>query len=160
MIEKNINDSWKQNRIESCRNGTNPTFITELKSGYVVIGDTQFLPGYCVLLYKHNIKTLNELEIEERQQFLLDMTLIGDAIKEIYKPYKINYEILGNLDEFVHAHIIPRYKWEGEKGKHSVRRYPKDKFKEEATQFMNLENKEKIINDLKIVLEELKNKYS
>ena len=88
------------------------------------------------------------------------MTLIGDAIKEIYKPYKINYEILGNLDEFVHAHIIPRYKWEGEKGKHSVRRYPKDKFKEEATQFMNLENKEKIINDLKIVLEELKNKYS
>ena len=160
MPEKNINNSWKQNRIESCKNGTNPTFITELKSGYVVIGDTQFLPGYCVLLYKDNIKTLNDLEIEERKQFLLDMTLVGDAIKEVYKPYKINYEILGNLDEFIHAHIIPRYKWEGENGKHSVRSYPKDKFKEESSQFINLENRENIIKNLKIAIEKLKTKYS
>ena len=152
-------DNWKQNRIESCRNGTNPTFIIELKSGYVVIGDTQFLPGYCVLLYKNNITSLNELDIEKRKQFLIDMTLVGDAIKEVYKPHKINYEILGNLDEFIHAHIMPRYKWEGENGKHSVRRYPKDKFKEESTQFMNLKNKEEIINNLKTALEKLKDKY-
>ncbi len=161
MVNRKIdkNNSWKQNRIESCKNGTNPTLITELKSGYVVIGDTQFLPGYCVLLYKDNITSLNNLNMDERKQFLIDMTLVGDAIKTVYKPYKINYEILGNLDEFVHAHIFPRYKWEGENVKHSIRRYAKDKFTEESNQFINLSNKEEIKYNLKVVLNELKNKY-
>ena len=152
-------DNWKHNRIVSCKNGTNPTLITELKSGYVVIGDTQFLPGYCVLLYKDNITSLNDLDINERKQFLIDMTLVGDAIKEVYNPYKINYEILGNLDEFVHAHIFPRYEWEGENVKHSVRRYSKDKFIEESNQFINLDNKEEIIYNLKEILNKLKSKY-
>lgn len=156
-IDKNNN--WKQNRIESCKDGTNPTLITELKSGYVVIGDTQFLPGYCVLLYKDNIRSLNDLDINERTQFLTDMTLVGDAIKTIYKPYKINYEILGNSDEFVHAHIFPRYEWEGEKVKHSVRRYSKDKFTEESNQFINLDNTEEIKYNLRSKLDELKRKY-
>ncbi len=158
-MEIDIKDNWKHNRIVSCKNGTNPTLITELKSGYVVIGDTQFLPGYCVLLYKDNITSLNDLDINERKQFLIDMTLVGDAIKEVYNPYKINYEILGNLDEFVHAHIFPRYEWEGENVKHSVRRYSKDKFIEESNQFINLDNKEEIIYNLKEILNKLKSKY-
>lgn len=151
-----INDNWKQNRIKSCKDGTNPTFITELKSRFVVIGDTQFLPGYCVLLYKDNISSLNDLDTEERKQFLIDMTLVGNAIKKVYNPLKINYEILGNLDEFVHAHIFPRYEWEGETVKHSIRRYPKEKFTDESNQFMNLDNREQIINNLKEELDKLK----
>lgn len=87
------------------------------------------------------------------------MTLVGDAIKKVYNPYKINYEILGNLDEFVHAHVFPRYKWEGENVKHSVRRYSKDKFIEESNQFINLDNKEEIIYNLKEILDKLKSKY-
>ena len=147
-MENNL-EEWKNNRIESCKYGTNPTLITKLKSSYVVIGDTQFLPGYCVLLYKEKVSSLNDLDIEERKNFLSEMTLVGDAINELYKPYRINYEILGNLDEFLHAHIFPRYNWEGEYRKKSVRRYPIEKFKEESTQFINLENKTLIIENLR-----------
>ncbi len=111
------------------------------------------------MLYKDNITSLNDLYINERKQFLIDMTLVGDAIKKVYNPYKINYEILGNLDEFVHAHVFPRYKWEGENVKHSVRRYSKDKFIEESNQFINLDNKEEIIYNLKEILDKLKSKY-
>ena len=152
---KDIFYKWKEDRIQSCKDGTNPTFITRLKSGYVVIGDTQFLPGYCVLLYKEKVSSINELSIEERKQFLLDMVLVGDAINEIYKPYRVNYEILGNLDEYVHAHIFPRYEWEGKNRKSSVRRYSKERFKEEKTQFVNLSNKEAIIKKLKDTIDKL-----
>ena len=40
---------WYENRILSAINGTNPMLIKELKGGYAVFGDVQFLPGYCVI---------------------------------------------------------------------------------------------------------------
>ena len=148
-----MNEEWKKNRIEACKNGTNPTYITELKSGYVVIGDTQFLPGYCVLLYKKKISCINELTIEERRQFLTDMTIVGDAIQKVYNPHRVNYEILGNTDEYVHAHIFPRYSWEGENAKLSVRRYPMEKYRDENSQFLNMDNQEEIKLRLKEAIE-------
>ncbi|HEV2127574.1 MAG TPA: hypothetical protein VGR22_03035 [Thermomicrobiales bacterium] len=41
---------WKRDRVGSAESGTNPMVITRMESGYAVMGDTQFLPGYCVLL--------------------------------------------------------------------------------------------------------------
>jgi len=107
-------DDWKKNRIESALNGTNPTVLAKMKSGFAVFGDTQFLPGYCVLLAYPQVNSLNDLSLTERSDFLTDMTIIGDAILEVYKPLRINYDILGNKDAFLHAHIFPRYEYEDE----------------------------------------------
>lgn len=71
---------WYENRILSSKNGTNPMLIKELKGGYAVFGDVQFLPGYCVLLPKREVNSLNDLPLEEREQFLSDMSILGDAI--------------------------------------------------------------------------------
>ena len=48
------------------------------------------------------------------------MVLIGDALLEATDAFRINYEILGNEEPALHAHIIPRYMNEPEKS----RRYP------------------------------------
>jgi diadenosine tetraphosphate (Ap4A) HIT family hydrolase len=37
------------------------------------------------------------------------MSLIGDALLEVTAAYRINYEILGNTEPALHAHIFPRY---------------------------------------------------
>ena len=37
-------------RVAAAQAGTNAFVITKVRSGWVVIGDVQFLPGYCVLL--------------------------------------------------------------------------------------------------------------
>lgn len=103
---------WKKNRILSARNGTNPMLMTAMKSGYAVIGDTQFLPGYSVLLPKENYQHLEEMPLAERTQFLQDMTLLGEAVRSVTSAQRINYDILGNTDNFVHAHVFPRYSWE------------------------------------------------
>ena len=108
---------WYENRILSAINWTNPMLIKELKGGYAVFGDVQFLPGYCVLLPKKEVNSLNVLSLEEREQFLSDMSILGDAIIHSCTPTRVNYDILGNTDNFLHAHVFPRYEWESEERK-------------------------------------------
>jgi diadenosine tetraphosphate (Ap4A) HIT family hydrolase len=123
-------DDWKHDRIGSAERGENPTVLMQLPSGYVVIGDAQFLPGYCVLLRSPQVGDLNQLSSEDRAIFQRDMALVGDAISMVCGSNglrRINYEILGNLDEFLHAHIWPRYEWEPEDRRTtSVWLYPKE----------------------------------
>ncbi len=90
----------------------NPTVICQMPSGWAVLGDAQFLPGYCLLLPDPVVPDLNALSFADRQRFLLDMTILGDALLEITDAFRINYEILGNTDPALHAHLFPRYAWE------------------------------------------------
>ena len=54
-------------RIEMIKNGSNPYFVKELDTGYVVIGDNQHFYGYTLFLYKNHSKTeLFQLKISER----------------------------------------------------------------------------------------------
>ncbi|MBN1777744.1 MAG: hypothetical protein JW811_06435 [Clostridiales bacterium] len=103
---------WMDDRLGSLSRGENPTLILKLKSGYAVLGDYQFLPGYCVLLAQPEAKSLNGLSLDRRAQFMRDMTLIGDAINDACRPAKLNYAVMMNLDTHLHAHIQARYAWE------------------------------------------------
>lgn len=109
-----IDDNWKTDRIGSAHAGQNPMVLANMKSGFAVMGDTQFLPGYCVLLPYVEVSSLNDLDMNQRSDNLLDMSIIGDVITEVCHPRRINYSIYGNTDTFLHAHIFPRYQWEGE----------------------------------------------
>lgn len=101
-------------RVDAARRGENPTVLCRMPSGWAVLGDSQFLPGYCLLLSDPVVPDLNALGLEERRQYLLDMTLIGDALLEVTDAYRINYETLGNLDPALHTHVFPRYRHEPE----------------------------------------------
>jgi diadenosine tetraphosphate (Ap4A) HIT family hydrolase len=83
-----------------------------MPSGWAVLGDPQILPGYCVLLSDPVVHDLNALGGESRRQFLEDMARLGDAVLAEMAAERINYEILGNLEPALHAHVIPRYVWE------------------------------------------------
>ena len=96
-------------RVAEAISGTNPQVITTVKSGFVVLGDAQFLKGYCLLLPNPVVANLNELKGAQRSQFLEDMANIGDAVLAVTKAVRINYEMLGNLEPALHAHIFPRF---------------------------------------------------
>lgn len=53
-----------------------------------------------MLLCKSVVACLNDLTLEERFIFLVDMTIIGDALTQVYNPLKINYDVLGNAENF------------------------------------------------------------
>lgn len=109
---------WKRDRIGTALSGTNPTVLAKLPQSFAVIGDTQFLPGYCVLLVDDpNIDRLTDLPKERRLEFLASMDALGEAVEAACSAEdptfeRMNYEILGNTDPMLHAHIFPRYGWE------------------------------------------------
>ena len=99
-------------RIELAQRALNPTVLCKMESGWAVLGDRQMLNGYCLLLPDPVPADLNALSIPEREKFLRDMALIGDALLEVTGAVRINYEILGNSEKALHAHIIPRFEAE------------------------------------------------
>lgn len=103
---------WKQDRIGSAECGENPTVLARMRSGFAVIGDTQVLTGYCVLLAAPHVEHVSDLPCAERNVYLQDMGLLGEAIMRVCRPLRVNYEILGNYDRYLHAHLFPRYDWE------------------------------------------------
>lgn len=99
-------------RIADARRGANPNVIALVRSGWAVLGDQQYLRGYCLLLCDPAVPTLNDLKGEPRQNFLEDMAALGDAILAVTRPagaVRINYSIYGNLEPQLHAHVFPRY---------------------------------------------------
>jgi diadenosine tetraphosphate (Ap4A) HIT family hydrolase len=94
--------------VERCAAGVYPPAITKLSSGWVVMGERQVLPGYCLLLPDPVVPHLNALEARARNQFLADMSLVGDALLAVTGALRINYAIFGNVEPALHAHIFPR----------------------------------------------------
>lgn len=96
-------------RVELARAGKNPAVLCQMPSGWAVMADIQILNGYCLLLPDPVVASLNDLAGPARDQFLRDMALMGDALLEVTRAARINYEILGNSAPALYAHIIPRF---------------------------------------------------
>ena len=122
---------WRDDRVGSALRGENPLVMARMRSGFAVIGDTQHLPGYSLLLTDDPyVDHLTDLEWERRKQFLFDLSLIGEAVERACRENglrRINYEVLGNAEPVLHGHVHPRYDWEPpERITGPVWRYPKD----------------------------------
>ena|ERR1700678_1367239 len=100
--------------VERCRAAEYPGLVAKLRSGWVVMGERQVFPGYCLLLPDPVAAHLNALDAGERTSFLSDMALVGDALLASTAAVRINYAMLGNLEPALHAHLFPRYASEPE----------------------------------------------
>jgi diadenosine tetraphosphate (Ap4A) HIT family hydrolase len=131
---------WKSDRIGSALRGENPTVLCRLPASFAVIGDVQWLPGYSVLLADDpTVTRLSELPKVKRTQFLDSMDRVSQAVERACAAKdsgfrRVNIEILGNADAFLHAHVWPRYDWEpGERVTLPVWLYPHDKWRDPTT---------------------------
>lgn len=96
-------------RIQDIKENRNPYFISELPTGYVVLGDHQFQRGYTLFLCKQHVTELHKLTPRFKNRFLLDMSKVAEAVYKVFKPIKLNYELLGNSHSHMHWHLFPRY---------------------------------------------------
>lgn len=133
-------NDWRADRVRAALDGRNPTVLTELEASFAVIGDVQFLPGYALALSKvPGVDRLSDLPRGERLRYLADVDLVATAVENVCSARdqeyrRVNVEILGNTDAFLHAHIWPRYEWEDVDvvGK-PVWLYPPDRWRDPAT---------------------------
>jgi diadenosine tetraphosphate (Ap4A) HIT family hydrolase len=132
--------NWRGDRIGSALRGENPTVLARMPGGFAVMGDVQWLPGYCVLLTDNPAaERLSDLPRTERSAYLGSMADLGEAVERACKEAdpafrRVNLEILGNADAFLHAHVWPRYDWEPpEFVQRPVWLYPTARWRDEAT---------------------------
>ena len=84
-------------RIRAIKNGTNPYFVQELETGYVVLGDHQHFKGYTLFLCKQHAAELFCLERAVKSRALqraLECDLTEEMIAEI-KRVILRREITG-----------------------------------------------------------------
>jgi diadenosine tetraphosphate (Ap4A) HIT family hydrolase len=113
------------------KEGTNPYFVKELETGYVVMGDHQHFKGYTLFLCKEHRTELFHLDAETKQKYLSEMALVAEAVSHAFGAEKMNYELLGNGDTHLHWHLFPRKEGDlegyGNQGRGPVWWYPKEK---------------------------------
>jgi diadenosine tetraphosphate (Ap4A) HIT family hydrolase len=64
-----------------------------------------------------DVDRLSDLPRSEQAAYLGSMALLGEAVEGACTQWdpafrRVNLEILGNADAFLHAHAWPRYDWE------------------------------------------------
>ena len=96
-------------QVAAARAGKEPRVAARLSSGWVLLGEHQFVRGYALLLPDPVVGSLNALATQERAQFMSDMARLGDALLKVTGAARINYAILGNQEPALHAHVVPRY---------------------------------------------------
>ena len=96
-------------RIALIKENTNPYFVRELNTGYVVIGDQQRIKGYTLFLCKQHAYELHQLESHYRDEFLHEMAVVSEAVYNAFQPDKLNHALLGvGRGLHMHWHIYPR----------------------------------------------------
>lgn len=135
-------------RIQKIQAGTNPYFVKELETGYVVIGDNQHFKGYTLFLCKEHKTELFQLDQNKKLKFLEEMSLVAQAAYHAFHAEKMNYELLGNGDTHLHWHLFPRTAGDlesyGNNGKGPVWWYPAELMYSDSTRPSDAE-----LNDLK-----------
>lgn len=102
-------------RILDIKQNKNPNFVAELKTGYVILLGNIRYPGYTIFSCKIHATELHELPEAFKTRYLKEMTCVAKWVWDLYKPRKLNYELLGNSENHLHWHIIPRYEDETKK---------------------------------------------
>jgi diadenosine tetraphosphate (Ap4A) HIT family hydrolase len=95
--------------IEAWRHGQQVSFIHEFPKSILVLNETQFYRGHCMLLLKDHKREFYHLRPEDFADFAKELYAATAAVDRAFSPLKLNVQCLGNQEPHVHWHIIPRY---------------------------------------------------
>jgi diadenosine tetraphosphate (Ap4A) HIT family hydrolase len=96
-------------KVGAARTGQLPFLIHEFEHSFLVVGDHQLFPGYCVLHTKEHAREPFDLPPATQATLFQELMTSAKAIHAEYQPWKINYGCYGNQVPHVHWHIFPRY---------------------------------------------------
>jgi diadenosine tetraphosphate (Ap4A) HIT family hydrolase len=84
-------------------------YVGLLPLSAVRLSRNQMARGYTLVYCRRHVIEPFELAARERRQFFADVLTVAEALQRIYRPLKLNYQILGNSVPHLHCHIMPRY---------------------------------------------------
>ena len=85
-----------------------PLHIADLALSRVFLHEDQFFPGYVLLVLRRHVTELYDLSATERATLMEEVSRVAQALARVFRPVKMNYELLGNLVPHIHWHLVPR----------------------------------------------------
>jgi len=85
-----------------------PLHIADLNLSRVFLHEDQFFPGYVLLVLRRHVTELYDLAAAERATLMEEVSRVAQALARVFRPVKMNYELLGNMVPHVHWHLVPR----------------------------------------------------
>lgn len=83
-------------------------FASEFSDGYLHLGGVQ--RGYAALIWRaRHVVDPMDLSAAEATAFWFDLLRVGRAMKAVYQPLKMNYQLLGNRIAHLHWLLAPRF---------------------------------------------------
>ncbi len=82
--------------------------IADLELSRVFLHEDQFFPGYVLLVLRRHVTELYDLPAPERATLMEEVSRVAQALARVFRPVKMNYELLGNLVPHIHWHLVPR----------------------------------------------------
>lgn len=82
--------------------------IADLEASRVFLHEDQFFPGYVLLVLRRHATELYELSAAERRTLIEEVSRVAEALARVFRPVKMNYELLGNQVPHIHWHMVPR----------------------------------------------------
>ncbi len=84
--------------------------ICDLEVSQLFLFKEQSYKGRCNVVYKDHGVELHELDDDQRDAFMRDVTKVGKAIDAAFSPDKVNYGAYADTLSHLHIHIVPKYK--------------------------------------------------
>ena len=88
--------------------GEGALFIADLGTSRAYFNEDQFFPGWVFVVLKRHAVELYDLEARERATLIEEVSRVAQALARVYRPVKMNYELLGNQVPHIHWHLVPR----------------------------------------------------
>jgi diadenosine tetraphosphate (Ap4A) HIT family hydrolase len=85
-----------------------PLHVADLALSRVFLHEDQFFPGYVLLVLRRHATELYELTAAERATLMEEVSRVAEAVARVFRPVKMNYELLGNQVPHIHWHLVPR----------------------------------------------------
>jgi len=82
--------------------------VWQFPHSVALLGQWQYYQGHCMLVARTHATELFNLVEVERRAYLDEMCQLARAIAAVFKPHKMNYELLGNQVPHLHWHLFPR----------------------------------------------------
>ena len=83
--------------------------ITHLRVSRVFLFKEQTYHGPCLAAYDGHVNDLNELNDQQRNDFMADVAQTTRAMQRAFNPEKINYGAFSDTLSHLHFHLAPKY---------------------------------------------------
>lgn len=75
----------------------------------IAVHDEANAPAFCRVIWRNHVAEMTDLTADERAELMETVYRVESAMRQVFKPAKINLASLGNVVPHLHWHVIARF---------------------------------------------------